>query len=186
MRSERWSHTSNTFYEKAVKTYVRSTFGTAIFHFTLLLTPSLYTVHTRQDVRICSGACKSHQTPFVIWSPKPASVRWDSWKSLSSAIRSDYSKMSLYLKPRRRSHGTVWSCCETESSHSQQGSESGCPSPAPRVKRRTKGHFSAVTSNTWELSLFRFISAVSLLQQSPCELLFAAWAASCFHESISV
>lgn len=122
--------------------------------------------HTRQDVRIRSEARKSHQTPFVIWSPKPASVRWDSWKSLSSAIRSDYSKMSLYLKPKRRPRGTVCSCCETESSRSLQVSEPGRRSPAPGVKMWTKGHFSAPTSNTWELSCSSGLILVSVCSNS--------------------
>lgn len=99
---------------EGMKTYVRSTFGTTNFHFPLPLTPSLHTVHTHthtlQGVRIRSEACKLHQTAFVIRAPKPASVRWDSWKSLSGAIRSDYGEMSHYLKPGRRPRGTVCSC----------------------------------------------------------------------------
>lgn len=137
VRSERWSQTSNTFYEKAMKTYVRSTFGTTIFHFTPLLTPSLYTVHTRQDGRI-----RSHQRPFVIWAPKPASVRWDCCESPSAPICSDYSEMSHYWKPG----GGLQSPCpfggETGSSCSQRvsvgvsGSGSSHRSGlAPGVKR---------------------------------------------------
>lgn len=152
---------------EGMKTYVRSTFGTTSFHFPLLLTPSLYTMHTH------TSGCKDmlgnvQVTSNGFCNPNPrASVRWDSWKSLSGAIRSDYGEMSHYMKPRRR---PPWDrlqlLChcggETPSSRSQQVSESGRGTAAPASDttlilglKHGLGAISllgVITSNTRELS----------------------------------
>lgn len=100
VRSER---VKQTFYEKAMKTDMRSTFGSIIIQFTLLLTP-LWTMNTHQDVSIHSKHT-DHIKPFCNLNPKvsicPVCI---SWKSLNYPFLLNGHYWNFQIGP----HGVVY------------------------------------------------------------------------------
>lgn len=160
-----------------MKSHMRSRFGTTILHFTLLLTPSSYTVHTCEDARTrTKPTC--HIWPLWNSNPKAGVCQvCSSWNTLTEA-RWMQSILIVPKCPHRHSiitnlkqdqmrlwHKTVGAALfwwETEPSRSQQVGESGCQTLAPvsdpalllglKSGLRMLSLQEVITSNTWELS----------------------------------